>query len=36
MLGEYLAAERLDLAVEVEREPRPLQTEVQTSDTGEE
>jgi len=36
VLGEYLAAKRLDLTVEVEREPRPLQTEVQTSDAGEE
>jgi len=35
VLREYLAAERLHLTVELELKTRPLQTEVQPSDSGE-
>ncbi len=36
MLREYLAAEWLDLTVEIELETRPFQTKVQSPDAGEE
>ena len=36
VLAQDFPAERLDLAMETKREPRPLQTEVKPSDTGEE
>jgi hypothetical protein len=35
VLRKYLTAEGLDFTVEIQLEPRPLQTKVQSSDPGE-